>query len=109
MEIISNLPSALMVLFIIAVLAGCLDTLAGGGGLIVLPALLLAGIPPLHALGTNKMQGTMGTAMASFMMVKHRRVRWHDVKFLMLSAFIGAGAGSVAVQFMNTDNLNFII
>src|SRR5687767_7251791 len=109
MEIAAFLPETLILLFAVALFAGCLDTLAGGGGLIVLPALLLAGIPPLQALGTNKMQGTMGTAMASYMMVRHRRVRWHDVKLLMLSAFIGAAAGSVAVQFMNTDNLNFII
>jgi uncharacterized membrane protein YfcA len=109
MEIAAFLPETLILLFAVALFAGCLDTLAGGGGLIVLPALLLAGIPPLQALGTNKMQGTMGTAMASYMMVRHSRVQWRDVKLLMLSAFIGAGIGSVAVQFMNTDNLNFII
>jgi len=109
MEIGAFLPETLILLFAVALFAGCLDTLAGGGGLIVLPALLLAGIPPLQALGTNKMQGTMGTAMASYMMLKHSRVQWHDVKFLMLSAFLGAAVGSVAVQFMNTANLNFII
>jgi uncharacterized protein len=109
MEIAAFLPETLVLLFAVALFAGCLDTLAGGGGLIVLPALLLAGIPPLQALGTNKMQGTMGTAMASYMMVRHSRVQWSEVKFLMLSAFIGAGSGSIAVQFMNTDNLNFII
>jgi uncharacterized protein len=109
MEMIFDLPTTLLLLFMISLIAGCLDTLAGGGGLIVLPALLLAGIPPLHALGTNKMQGTMGTAMASFMMVRHRRVRWPDVKLLMLYALIGAAVGSIAVQFMDTANLNFII
>jgi uncharacterized membrane protein YfcA len=93
----------------VALFAGCLDTLAGGGGLIVLPALLLAGVPPLHALGTNKMQGTVGTAMASYMMIRHRRVQWHEVKLIMLAAFLGAAAGSIAVQFMDTTNLNFII
>lgn len=50
----------LSILFIIAVIAGLIDTLAGGGGLISLPALILAGIPPLAALGTNKLQGSMG-------------------------------------------------
>jgi uncharacterized protein len=102
-------PETLALLFAVALFAGCLDTLAGGGGLIVLPALLLAGIPPLQALGTNKMQGTMGTAMASYMMIRHRRVQWLDVKPLMVAAFLGAVAGSVAVQFMDTTNLSFII
>lgn len=109
MEMIVDLPATLFLLFLIAVVAGCLDTLAGGGGLIVLPALLLAGIPPLQALGTNKMQGTMGTAMASFMMVKHGRVRWAEVKLLMLYAFMGAALGSVVVQYMDTANLSFVI
>jgi uncharacterized protein len=102
-------PETLMLLFAVALLAGCLDTLAGGGGLIVLPALLLAGIPPLQALGTNKMQGTMGTAMASYMMIRHRRVQWSEVKLIMFTAFLGAAAGSVVVQFMDTTNLSFII
>ncbi|MES2625032.1 MAG: TSUP family transporter [Pseudomonadota bacterium] len=109
MEFITDLPTTLMLLFVVALFAGCLDTLAGGGGLIVLPALLLTGIPPLQALGTNKMQGTMGTAMASLMMLKHKRVRWNEVKHLMLSAFIGATIGSVVVQYLDTAKLNFVI
>lgn len=98
-----------MLLFAVALFAGCLDTLAGGGGLVVLPALLLAGIPPLQALGTNKMQGTMGTAMASYMMIRHKRVQWHEVKLMMFAAFLGAAAGSVVVQFIDTTSLSFII
>lgn len=98
-----------MLLFAVALFAGCLDTLAGGGGLIVLPALLLAGVPPLQALGTNKMQGTMGTATASYMMIRHKRVQWREVKPMMFAAFLGAAAGSVAVQFIDTTRLSFII
>jgi uncharacterized membrane protein YfcA len=109
MEVISFLPNALLMLFFVALFAGCLDTLAGGGGLIVLPALILAGVPPLQALGTNKLQGTMGTAMASFIMLRHRRVEWSSVKYLMLLAFFGAACGSIAVQFIDTTFLNFII
>lgn len=47
-------------LFIIAIIAGFLDTLAGGGGLLTLPALMMSGIPPLLALGTNKLQSCVG-------------------------------------------------
>jgi uncharacterized membrane protein YfcA len=99
----------LLFLFVIAAVAGMLDTLAGGGGLIALPALILCGIPPLYALGTNKLQGSMGTATATFMMLRKRRVQWHDVKFLMLSAFIGSTLGTIAVQFINTDILTFVV
>lgn len=96
-------------LFCVAVVAGLIDTLAGGGGIISLPALILSGISPLMALGTNKLQGSMGTATATFMMLRKRRVAWKDVKVLMLNAFIGSVMGTVAVQFINTEVLTFII
>jgi len=99
----------LAMLFGVALFAGCLDTLAGGGGLIVLPALILTGLPPLEALGTNKMQGTMGTATATWMMLKHRRVRWATMKPLMLWAFVGSGLGSIAVQFIDASLLRYLI
>lgn len=106
----ASLPVEILVLlFTTAVIAGLVDTLAGGGGLIVLPALILSGIPPLHALGTNKLQGSMGTATATFMMLRKKRVRWNEVKLLMLAAFIGSSCGTVAVQFLDTSTLEIII
>ena len=107
MELISF--ELLAFLFFISVLAGCLDTVAGGGGLISMPALLLSGIPPLAALGTNKLQGSMGTATATYMMIKNKKVSWHDVKHLMFTAFIGSALGAIAVQFINTEVLSFVI
>jgi uncharacterized membrane protein YfcA len=96
-------------LFFISVLAGFLDTLAGGGGLITLPALILSGVPPLAALGTNKLQGSMGTATATYLMLKNKKIHWRDIKPLMLSAFVGAVFGATIVQFINTDILSFVI
>ncbi|MCP4076529.1 MAG: TSUP family transporter [Gammaproteobacteria bacterium] len=109
MEFFSISLEILILLFSVAIIAGFVDTLAGGGGLISLPALILSGIPPLAALGTNKLQGSMGTATATLMMFKKEKVSFEDVKFLMLFAFIGSASGSVAVQFMDTDLLNFIV
>lgn len=102
-------PGLLLVLFAVALLAGCLDTLVGGGGLLCLPALVLAGMPPLLALGTNKLQGTVGTATASFMMLRHLKVRLADAKYLMLVAFFGAASGSLLVQRLDTAFLRFMI
>jgi len=99
----------LSILFIVAVVAGLLDTLAGGGGLISVPALILSGVGPLAALGTNKLQGSMGTATATFMMLKGKRVKWQEVKALMLFAFIGAIIGSIAIQFVDATVLNYVI
>lgn len=96
-------------LFSVAVIAGFIDTLAGGGGLITMPALMVSGVPPLAALGTNKLQGSMGTAMSTYMMMKNKRVHWHDIKYLMLFSFIGATLGAIVVQFINVDTLTFAI
>lgn len=109
MEYAQITTQLLSILFIVAVVAGLLDTLAGGGGLIALPALILSGVGPLAALGTNKLQGSMGTATATFLMIKNKRVKWHDVKNIMLFAFIGATIGSIAIQFVNPEILNYVI
>lgn len=99
----------LLVLALVALVAGFLDTLAGGGGLLTVPALLLAGIPPLQALGTNKLQGAAGTGMATYQVIRKRRVHWRDVRRPMLWAFAGSVAGSIGVQFLNADSLTVII
>jgi len=99
----------LSLLFLVAVVAGLLDTLAGGGGLISLPALILSGVPPLAALGTNKLQGSIGTATATYIMLRSKRISWDSVKYLMLKAFVGAILGTIAVQFVNIEVLSFVI
>lgn len=109
MEITQVTTELLLILFTVAILAGLLDTLAGGGGLIALPALILSGVPPLAALGTNKLQGCMGTATATYMMLKNKRIKWHNVKKLMFIAFIGSLLGTVAVQFINQQILSYVI
>ena len=109
MEIASLSLEVLAFLFAAAFIAGFLDTLAGGGGLIVLPALIISGIPPLLALGTNKLQGTMGTATATLMMLRGRKVLWENVRIPMIFAFIGSASGTVAVQFIDTSILVFVI
>lgn len=93
----------------VSMLAGTIDVLAGGGGLLVLPTLILSGIPPLTALGTNKLQSTVGTATSSFHMFRKRKVQWHHVRFWMLSAFIGSALGTISVQFVNQDILSFVV
>ena len=53
-----------------AFVAGCIDALAGGGGLLTIPALMAAGIPPVSALATNKLQSTIGTFSAFLTFLK---------------------------------------
>ena len=96
-------------LFLIGVLAGFLDTLVGGGGLLAVPALLLSGIPPIYVLGTNKFQGSMGTGIATFLLFRKKKLDWQSVKNLMIASFIGSVIGGIIVQFVDTEILSFVI
>lgn len=109
MEIIDLSLTVLIMLFLAAMVAGFVDTLVGGGGLITLPALMMAGIPPIFALGTNKLQSVFGTGTASLVIFKSNKVSFRSVRILMLTAFIGSIIGTIAVQFITTDLLNIII
>lgn len=102
-------PELALLLFTIAIVAGFLDTLAGGGGLLTLPALLLSGLPPLTALGTNKFQSCFGTGMASYHMFKSKLVTRKQCLSLMLMAFIGSLIGTIAVQFIHVEQLKIVI
>ena len=73
----------LLFLFFAALAAGFIDTLAGGGGLITIPALIISGVPPLFALGTNKIQGSIGTATSSYLLIKNKKITFNEVKIKM--------------------------
>ena len=96
-------------LFLVGMVAGFLDTLVGGGGLLAVPALLLSGIPPIYVLGTNKFQGSMGTGIATLLLFRKKKLNWNAVKHLMLAAFIGSAIGGVIVQFIDTKALSYAI
>lgn len=99
----------LIFLFIAATIAGFMDTLAGGGGLITIPALVVAGVPPLAALGTNKFQSCFGSGTASFLLFKRKKIHWQELRPMMMAAFVGSVIGAVLVQFIDTQVLGFMI
>ncbi|MDR2081039.1 MAG: TSUP family transporter [Campylobacteraceae bacterium] len=75
-------------------LAGFIDAIAGGGGLISMPAYLFAGLPAHFALGTNKLSSAIGTAVAAFRYHKNGFTNMHicapSVIFALFGSFIGA-------------------
>jgi uncharacterized membrane protein YfcA len=92
-----------------AVLTGFIDAIAGGGGLIMMPALLFAGVPPLHALGTNKLQSMFGTGTALRNFARSGLVEWRPNRLSVLLVFVGAVGGALVVQLIQTRLLNLII
>jgi len=102
-------PEVLLLLIAAAALAGLVDAIAGGGGLIALPALLWAGIPPLQALATNKLQGSFGTATASWHFIRKGEIDPRRLWLPVLLTFAGAASGTLAVQYLAADWLNDLI
>ncbi len=99
----------LVILICAAAVAGYIDTLVGGGGLITIPALLAVGVPPIQALGTNKLQASMGTGTASLTLLFKREISFADVRWPMLAAFIGALLGAGLVQYVDAATLELLI
>ena len=75
-------------------LAGFVDAIAGGGGIISLPAYLFAGIPPHMALGTNKLSSTSGTLISTIRYMKNGYLK--GIGLLAALAAVAAIAGSAA-------------
>lgn len=74
------------------------DSVVGGGGLISLPALLLTGLPPTMALGTNKMASCMGSLTSSLSFLRSGKIDMKLVKYLFWLSLVGAACGVVTVQ-----------
>ncbi len=92
-----------LTLVLIAFFAGLISSITGSGGLLTLPALLWAGLPPLNALATNKVQSSLGTMSSAWNFFRKGHL---DIKPLGLSlpcAVLGLVVGAMMVQ--SLDNL----
>lgn len=107
MEFIST--EVLLLLIAAATLAGLVDAIAGGGGLIALPALLWAGVPPLQALATNKLQGSFGTATASWHYIRRGQLALKPMLWPVFWTFTGSASGTLAVQYLVSHWLEQIV
>lgn len=99
----------ILMLTAVAAIAGFIDAIAGGGGLLTIPAMLLANIPPVLTLGTNKLQAASGALAASITMIKKGVVKPSTMKHAITGAFIGSVLGTIAVQLSPPDMLEKLI
>ena len=95
----------LILLCIAGFIAAFVDSIAGGGGLISVPAYILAGFPPHFALGTNKFSATCGSLFSSFTFFKHGKIMLRFVKYIIPFTFLGAVLGTKSVLAMNQEFL----
>lgn len=99
----------IFLLFFVALFAGFIDAMAGGGGLLTIPALLLTGMNPIAALATNKLQACAGSFSASLTMIKNGLIHPKSMTSALMMAFIGATIGAVLVQLSPPEFLQKIL
>ena len=97
------------VFFVAAFLGGFIDAIAGGGGLITLPAIMAMGVPPHLALGTNKLQGVFGSFTATLNFTKKGLINYKECFVGIVFTFIGALIGATLILFLNANFLKIII
>jgi uncharacterized membrane protein YfcA len=95
----------LLALFVIAIIAGWVDSIGGGGGLICIPSLLWAGFTPLETLATNKLQASFGSSTAAINYTRHGLVDVKGQKLAIALTFLGAVCGTLLVQQIDSSVL----
>jgi uncharacterized protein len=92
-----------------AFVASMIDAVAGGGGMITLPALLAAGIPPVDAIATNKLQSTFGTGGAVVAFARKGHIDFRRFAWPTLAAFIGSGLGAFLLTRIDPGFLSVLL
>ena len=108
MDVVLSLDWAVL-LFFVALLAGFVDSIAGGGGLITVPALLAVGLSPAQALATNKLQSSGGSFTASLYFVRRGLVSLKEMRFAIAMTFLGSALGTLLVQSIDASIMERVI
>lgn len=93
--------NTLAILAGVACIAGFFDAIAGGGGLITLPALMIAGVEPISAIATNKVPSSAASISATATFAHKGLVEWRTGRFMILSALLGGATGALLVNVIN--------
>ncbi|WMT87797.1 TSUP family transporter [Pelagibacterium sp. 26DY04] len=93
----------------VGVVAGFVDAVAGGGGMITIPALISAGLPPVTALATNKAQSIVGTTMAAYTYWRKGYVSLLSLVPSMAAAFAGSFLGAIVLKQVDTSALEIAV
>ncbi|MBD8495837.1 TSUP family transporter [Pseudomonas syringae] len=99
-------PTTLAILAVVAFVAGFIDAIAGGGGLLTTPALMTAGLPPHLVLGTNKLCATFGSATASFTYYRRKLFDPGQWKPALFGTAAGALIGAIVAHYLPAEWIN---
>ena len=99
----------LTLLFMAAFLAGFVDAIAGGGGMITVPAMLLAGFSPIDTLGTNKLQSLFGSGSATLAYARGGHVDIRAQLPMAVMSALGSALGAALAVFVPGDVLKALM
>ena len=99
----------LALLALAAFIAGLIDAMAGGGGLIAIPALLAAGVPPVEAIATNKVQSSFGTTSAVVTFARRGLIDFRRFLWPVVASFAGSVGGAIALQVVDPSFLTGLV
>jgi uncharacterized membrane protein YfcA len=88
--------------------AAWVDSIAGGGGIISIPAFLMAGLPPHLALGTNKLSASFSSITSSFKYFKSGKTDFKLLKILIPFTFLGSIVGVRLILSINNVILHYV-
>lgn len=93
----------------LVLLAGFVDAIGGGGGLISLPGYLLAGLPAHQAIATNKLSSTCGTALATFRFIRQGLIDWRMAAPSIAAGLAGSWCGAHLSLLVDADILEKVL
>lgn len=99
----------ILILMLVAMVAGFIDAIAGGGGLITLPALLLSGLSPVQALATNKLQSSAGSFSATMAFFRQGLINWRHSKLVFFAALTGGMIGALLATRLPATFLQIVV
>ena len=102
-------PDIIALLMAAAFMAGTIDAIAGGGGLISIPALLAAGLPPVAAIATNKLQSTFGTGGAVLAYARKGHIDLKRFAVPALASFLGSALGAYILTLVDPGFLSGLL
>ena len=104
----SSSTEFLLILIGVGIVASFVGTLAGGGGLITLPAMMLLGIPIQFSIATNKFSSGIASLSSLFVLLKARELKWEVIKKYIVFSLVGGGIGAFVTSSIPESWLNSI-
>ena len=109
MEYIYSENTVYIILFFVAFIASLIDSIAGGGGLLTTPSMLILGISPLNVLATNKFQSCFGTFTSTYNYYKNGLLTEKKKSMYFCLSFIGSSIGTLLVSRISNETLESVI